>query len=163
MARPKMMLDANILIYIHKIKPPEVIARLRTFKHGEVAASSIAWEEFVRNAKKVVPVSEIGDENLLLINDLASLERRVSAFGGVVIRDLIDVLAFDEKAEIVFERISASKKTRKKLNDCRIAAHAISLGVPLVTHDAGFRQYRDEGLVVEDWVQPQDEKGKATQ
>ena len=128
MARLKVMLDTNILIYIHKSSPQEVIARLRKFKRGEVAVSSVVWAEFSVGLYK----------NGI---DAPSIEK------------LIDVLVFDKKAAGVFGRISANKPGRQKGFDRLIAAHAIALGVPLVTNNvADFQPYLEEGLVVENWA-----------
>ena len=64
-----------------------------------------------------------------------------------------DILPFEPPADQHYARIRAMlESTGQSLgpNDLFIAAHALSLGAILVTHDAAFS--RVPGLVIEDWL-----------
>ena len=122
------MLDTNILIYISIKRPPEVIARLRKFRRGEIVISSIAWAEFSVGLYK------------------AGID------GGRVDR-FIDVLPFDRVAGDMFGKLTVKHPDRAKGFDRLIAAHAISAGLKLITNNiADFTRYMDDGLMVENWV-----------
>ena len=77
------------------------------------------------------------------------LHRLIDAFIGDV-----DVVAFDEKAAGRFGKVAAtlaSKGTPIGALDTMIAAHALQLGLTLVTHNQKhFRHVR--GLKIADWV-----------
>jgi len=124
----KGMLDTNILIYISKQRPLDVIERLQTFKRGEIVVSSIVWAEFSVGLYKV-------------------------GMGGGNIDPMIDVLAFDWRAGDMFGKITARHPNRANGFDRLIAAHAIAAEVKLITNNAAdFSPYLDDGLVLENWV-----------
>ena len=60
---------------------------------------------------------------------------------------------FDVQAAAFFGTLSRQFPARKNSFDRMIAAHAISLGITLVTNNAAdFALYADAGLVVENWT-----------
>ncbi|MGE0106195.1 MAG: PIN domain-containing protein [Thiomonas sp.] len=60
---------------------------------------------------------------------------------------------FDRQAAAFFGNLSRQFPARKNSFDRMIAAHAISLGITLVTNNAAdFALYADAGLVVENWT-----------
>jgi tRNA(fMet)-specific endonuclease VapC len=124
----KAMLDTNILIYIYKNHPPAVVEQLKKFRRGEIVVSSIVWAEF-----------SVGLHKLKV--------------DGRQIGQLIDVLPFDHVAGDVFGRLSAKYPDRAQGFDRLIAAHAIAVGVKLVTNNtADFAPYLNDGLAVENWA-----------
>jgi tRNA(fMet)-specific endonuclease VapC len=124
----KAMLDTNILIYIYKNHPPTVIERLKKFRRGEIAVSSIVWAEF-------------------------STGLHMLGIDGGQIDRLIDVLPFDQAAADIFGKLTAKYPGRAQGFDRLIAAHTIAVGVKLITNNtADFALYLDDGLAVENWV-----------
>lgn len=124
----KAMLDTNILIYIAKQHPPEVIEKLRKFRRGEIAVSSIVWAEF-------------------------SVGLHKAGMDGRQIDQFIDILPFDGEAADVFGKLTAKYPDRAKGFDRLIAAHAIAAGVRLITNNvADFAPYLGDGLAVENWA-----------
>ena len=124
----KAMLDTNILIYIYKKRPPAVIERLKNFRRGEVAVSSIVWAEFSTGLHKL-------------------------GIDGGQIDQLIEVLPFDQSAADMFGKLTAQYPDRAKAFDRLIAAHAMALKVKLITNNpADFSSYLNDGLVIENWV-----------
>jgi tRNA(fMet)-specific endonuclease VapC len=108
-------------------QPEAVIARFRQCRKGEVAISSITWAEI--------------SCGLNIQNDDAQFEAILSA---------IKVMPFEIKAATVFGELSQKFPNRKSSFDRMIAAHAISLGVVLVTNNVSdFELY---GMAVENWV-----------
>ncbi|NOS88546.1 MAG: type II toxin-antitoxin system VapC family toxin [Methylococcaceae bacterium] len=123
----KYMLDTNICIYLMNEQPEAVIARFRQCRKGEVAISSITWAEL--------------SCGLNIHNDDAQFEAILSA---------IKVMPFEIKAATIFGKLSQKFPNRKSSFDRMIAAHAISLGVVLVTNNVSdFELY---GMAVENWV-----------
>jgi tRNA(fMet)-specific endonuclease VapC len=124
----KAMLDTNILIYVYKKHPPSVVERLKKFRRGEIVVSSIVWAEF-----------SVGLHKLKV--------------AGGQIDQFIDVVPFDQTAGDVFGRLTAKYPDRAKGFDRLIAAHAIAVGMKLITNNtADFAPYLDDGLAVENWV-----------
>jgi tRNA(fMet)-specific endonuclease VapC len=124
----KAMLDTNILIYIYKNHPPAVVERLKKFRRGEIVVSSIVWAEF-----------SVGLHKLKV--DSGQIDQ------------LIDVVPFDQAAGDVFGKLTVKYPDRVKGFDRLIAAHAIAVGVKLITNNkTDFAPYLDDGLAVENWV-----------
>ncbi|MDR2364483.1 MAG: type II toxin-antitoxin system VapC family toxin [Zoogloeaceae bacterium] len=122
------MLDTNILIYISKKHPPEIMERLRKFRRGEIAISAVVWAEYAVSLYK------------------AGID------GGQIDR-FIDVLPFDRAAGDLFGKLTAKYPDRTKGFDRLIAAHAIAAGVKLITNNAvDFARYLNDGLIVENWA-----------
>ena len=123
----KYMLDTNICIYLMNEQPEEVIARFKKCRNGEVVISSITWAEL--------------SCGLNIQNNEAQFEEILS---------VIKVVPFEIKAATIFGELSQKFPNRKSSFDRMIAAHAISLGVVLVTNNVpDFDLY---GMDVENWT-----------
>ncbi|WP_291521687.1 type II toxin-antitoxin system VapC family toxin [Acidithiobacillus sp.] len=126
----RYLLDTNICIYLMKEQPESVIRRFAACKPGEIGVSSITWAELccglnVHNSQ----------------SEMAALLSRLTA------KD------FDMDAAALFGKLSRKFPARKNSFDRMIAAHALSLGVTLVTNNtADFDLYAGAGLIVENWV-----------
>jgi tRNA(fMet)-specific endonuclease VapC len=132
----RYLLDTNICIYIAKQKPPGVLARLQRLKAGDVGMSIITHLELVYGACKC----QGRQENLSRIREL---ER------------LIPVLPMDTGVGRHFGEVRAAlerKGTPIGAYDLLIAAHALSLGLILVTDNA--REFRRiPQLNLENWAE----------
>jgi tRNA(fMet)-specific endonuclease VapC len=123
----KYMLDTNICIYLMNEQPEAVIARFNLCRKGEVVISSITWAELACG--------------LNIHNNEAQFEGLLST---------VEVVAFDSKAAFVFGELTQKFPHRKSSFDRMIAAHALALGVTLVTNNVSdFELY---GLVIENWT-----------
>jgi len=125
----KRMLDTNICIYIAKNHPPEVIANLAKYRRGEIAISAITWAEFSCG------VSKEGKE----------------AVAGLL--EFLDVVPFCRKSAETYASLTIAYPNRRAGFDRLIAAHAITLGTPLVSNNtADFALYQANGLMLENWI-----------
>ena len=123
----KYMLDTNICIYLMNEQPEEVIARFKVCRKGEVVISSITWAEL--------------SCGLNIHNNEAQFEEILNA---------IKVVPFEIKAASIFGELTQKFPNRKSSFDRMIAAHAISLGVILVTNNVSdFELY---GMAIENWT-----------
>lgn len=131
----KVMLDTNICIYIIKRRPQSVVRRLGFFPVGDIGLSAITLAELEYGAAKSAQPKKNHE----------ALEQFISP---------LQVAAFDQQATKVYGRIRAllEKKGRPIGGmDMLIAAHALTLGVRLVTNnEKEFR--RVPGLHVENWT-----------
>ncbi|MDV6375683.1 type II toxin-antitoxin system tRNA(fMet)-specific endonuclease VapC [Deinococcus arenicola] len=133
MSSPTHFLDTNTCIYIINKKPPQVAEVFGRHQIGDVALSSVTVAELAFGAAKSVRkgTRETLEEFLL---------------------DLM-ILPFDEAAAWVYgdlrARLQATGQTIGPL-DMQIAAHALSAGVTLVTHNTG-EFARVSGLKLENW------------
>jgi tRNA(fMet)-specific endonuclease VapC len=138
----KYMLDTNICIYLMKHQPPEVAARFAQCFVGEVVISAITLAEL-----------EYG----VACSGTARDHNRPAMDG--LLED-IAVAAFDARAARACGPIRASKRASDRASnrernkdalDKLIAAHAVALGVTLVTNnESDFHTY--PGLTLENWV-----------
>ena len=130
----KYLLDTNIVIYVMKRRPIEV---LETFNQNasRMAISAITMSELHHGAEK----SERVTQNLEVIEDFASR---------------LEILPYTEKASQHYGSIrSVLEKSGQVIgvNDLHIAAHARSEGLVLVTNNV--REFeRIPALAVENWV-----------
>jgi len=131
---PKYMLDTNICIYLMKHQPPEVAERFAQCFVGEVVISAITLAEL-----------EYG-----VACSGTSKDNNQAALDGLL--DDIVVAAFEARAARAYGPLRASHRERNKdALDKLIAAHALALGVTLVTNnEADFRIHPE--LTVENWV-----------
>jgi len=131
---PKYMLDTNICIYLMKHQPPEVAERFAQCFVGEVVISAITLAEL-----------EYG-----VACSGTSKDHNQAALDGLL--DDIVVAAFEARAARAYGPLRASHRERNKdALDKLIAAHALALGVTLVTNnEADFRIHLE--LTVENWV-----------
>jgi len=132
----RYLLDTNICIYIANQKPAGVLARLEGLKPGDVGMSIITYLELVYGAWK----SQRRETNLQRIQNL---ER------------IIPVLPLDTKAARHYGQMRAELQRKGApigAYDLLIAAHALSLGLTLVTNNA--REFRRvPQLIVENWAE----------
>jgi tRNA(fMet)-specific endonuclease VapC len=132
----RYLLDTNICIYIAKQKPPGVLARLQRLRPGDVGMSIITYLELVYGAWK----SQHREANLLRIQ---GLER------------LIPVLPLDVSTGRHYGQVRAELERKGSpigAYDLLIAAHALALGLTLVTNNA--REFRRiPRLIVENWAE----------
>ncbi len=130
----KYLLDTNIVIYVIKRRPVEVMA---TFNQnaGRMAISAITLSELYHGAEKSTQVAQ----NLTVVEEFASL---------------LDVLPYTAKAAQHYGAIrSELEKSGRPIgvNDLHIAAHARSEGLTVVTNN--LREFdRVPGLLLENWV-----------
>ena len=130
----KYMLDTNIVIYVIKRRPAEL---LNTFNEhsGHMCISSITLAELLHGVEK----SEKQEHNL----------RQVESFIS-----RLNVLDYDEKAAAHYGEIRASLERKGEtigVNDLHIAGHARSSGLVLVTNN-GREFERVDALRIENWV-----------
>lgn len=130
----KYLLDTNIVIYVIKRRPIEVMGVFND-NAGRMAISAITLSELFHGAEKSAKVTQ----NLAVVEEFASL---------------LEVLPYTAKASQHYGAIrSALEKTGRPigLNDLHIAAHARSEGLTLVTNNLGEFE-RVPGLLTENWV-----------
>jgi len=132
----KYLLDTNIVIYVIKRRPIEVLGLFNEHA-GRMAMSAITLSELYHGAEKSAKVSQ----NLEVIDEFSSL---------------IEVLPYTGKASAHYGSIrSALEKAGQPIgvNDLHIAAHARSEGLVVVTNNVS-EFARVPGLMVENWVTP---------
>ncbi len=130
----RYLLDTNICIYIIKRQSPEVLRRLESLPLGSAVMSVVSYAE-LRAGLEMQTAHRAQDERVL-----ALLIQR------------IPVLPFGESDAISFGMLRAAVRDRRRdtMNQL-IAAHALGLGLTLVTHnETDFQGY--PGLMVENWV-----------
>jgi len=132
----KYLLDTNICIYIIKQKPPQVLDRFQEHTVGDIGVSSITVAELAFGVQK----SQHPEQN----------QRALEQF-------LIPLLIadFDSQAAAVYGHVRAaleSVRTPIGSLDPLIAAHALRLGITLVTNNISEFE-RVPGLDVINWVQ----------
>jgi tRNA(fMet)-specific endonuclease VapC len=134
----RYLLDTNICVHIAKQKPPGVLARFRDLRLGDVGMSVITHLEMVHGAWKSQP----REENLERIKELELL---------------IPVLPMDASAGSHYGQLRAELERKGSpigAYDLLIAAHALSLGLTLVTNNVReFRRIKQ--LRVENWAEGQ--------
>ena len=130
----KYLLDTNIIIYVLKRRPKEVL-EVFNINASRMAISSITLSELLYGAEK----SQNIDRNLEAIEEFISH---------------LDVLPYDAKASQHYGQIKAALEKKGEIigeNDIHIAAHAISQGLILVSNN--LREFkRVPNLAFENWV-----------
>lgn len=132
----RYLLDTNIVIYVLKRRPVEVLATFNA-NASRMAISSITLAELMHGAEKS---SRVG-ENLSVIEDFCSR---------------LVVLAYGAKAAQHYGAIRAALEKLGKpigVNDVHIAGHARSEGLVLVTNNLSKFE-RVPALEVETWLHP---------
>lgn len=130
----KYMLDTNIVIYVIKRKPLEL---LETFNlhAGQMSISSITLAELFQGVEK----SARPEHNLQVVEDFISR---------------LEILDYGIKAAAHYGGIRADLEKSGEIigiNDLHIAGHARSEGLILVTNNV--REFkRIEALRIENWV-----------
>lgn len=130
----RYLLDTNIVIYVLKRRPVEVLSTFNA-NASRMAMSSITLAELLHGAEKSSRVSE----NLAAIEDFCSR---------------LQVLPYGPKAAQHYGAIRAALEKIGQpigVNDMHIAAHARSEGLVLVTNNMG-EFARVPALEAENWV-----------
>ncbi|MDD5760267.1 MAG: type II toxin-antitoxin system VapC family toxin [Desulfobulbaceae bacterium] len=131
----KLMLDTTICIYIIKQQPVAVLKRLLEYQVGNIGISSITLSELRYGVAK----STHQEKNTKALDEFITP---------------LEVVSFDEEAAHVYGNIRATlEKAGTPIGsmDMLIAAHAVSLGIPLVTNNA--REFvRIPALNIIDWL-----------
>ena len=128
------MLDTNIVIYILKRRPLEILSTFNA-NANRMAISSITLAELTHGAEK----SDRVTENLEVIDDFCSR---------------LEVLPYGEKAAQHYGAIRAGLEKLGQpigVNDIHIAGHARSEGLALVTNNVSEFE-RVPGLEIENWI-----------
>lgn len=124
----KILLDSNICIYLLEGLSEIARTRLETFGRGEVAISAISYAKVARG---------------LANSDAAGREKAEAFFS------LMALLPFDRVAAARYAALPFKRHSYDRL----IAAHALSLDVPLATNnEADFANI--PGLKLENWTKP---------
>ena len=130
----RYLLDTNIVIYVLKRRPVEVLSTFNT-NASRMAISSVTLAELLHGAEK----SSLVSENLAAIEDFCSR---------------LAVLPYGPKAAQHYGAIRAALEKLGQpigVNDMHIAAHARSEGLVLVTNNMG-EFARVPALEAENWV-----------
>ncbi|OGB18902.1 MAG: plasmid maintenance protein [Burkholderiales bacterium RIFCSPLOWO2_12_67_14] len=130
----KYLLDTNIVIYVIKRRPVEV---MNVFNQNaeRMAISAITLSELYHGAEKSAKLAQ----NLAVVEEFASL---------------LEVLPYGAKASQHYGAIRAELERAGRpigVNDLHIAAHARSEGLTLVTNNMGEFE-RVPGLLLDNWV-----------
>jgi tRNA(fMet)-specific endonuclease VapC len=128
------LLDTNIVIYVLKRRPKEVLDVFNA-NASRMAISSITLSELMYGAEKSLNT----DKNLEAVEEFVSH---------------LEVLPYDAKASQHYGQIKAALEKKGQIigeNDIHIAAHAISHGLILVSNNV--REFkRVPNLALENWV-----------
>lgn len=131
----KLLLDTNICIYIIKQQPASVLKHFLEYQIGDIGISSITLSELRYGVAK----SQHQDKNSKALDQFITP---------------LEVVPFDDAAALAYGSIRATLEkagTPIGAMDMLIAAHAVALGVPLVTNNT--REFeRVVGLAVLDWT-----------
>ena len=130
----RYLLDTNIVIYVLKRRPVEVLARFNA-NASRMAISSITLAELRHGAEK----SQRVNENLSAIEDFGSR---------------LQVLPYGPKAAQHYGAIRAALERLGQsigVNDLHLAGHARSEGLVLVTNNVAEFE-RVPALELENWV-----------
>ena len=132
----KFMLDTNIVIYVIKRRPLEILEIFNAHA-GQMCISSITLAELLHGVEKSSMISQ----NMRKIEDFVSR---------------LEVLPYDSSAASHYGDIRANlekKGTPIGVNDLHIAGHARSEALILVSNN--IREFeRVEGLRLENWIEP---------
>ena len=130
----RYLLDTNIVIYVLKRRPVEVLAKFNA-NASRMAMSSITLADLINGAER----SQRVNENLAAIEDFCSR---------------LEVLPYGAKAAQHYGAIRAALEKIGQaigVNDLHIAGHARSEGLVLVTNNVAEFE-RVPALELENWV-----------
>jgi tRNA(fMet)-specific endonuclease VapC len=132
---PARLLDTNICIYVARSQPATVARRFARAAPGSLGISIITWGELCFGAAKS--------------NDPSRAHGLLERFSRVV-----HVLPLPAESGPHYGKVRAALQKAGTLignNDLWIAAHALALGVPLVSNN--LREFeRVPGLKLENWI-----------
>lgn len=124
MADPKYLIDANLCINLLEGRSKAAAGRLAACDVGQVVTSAVVYAEVMIGAEQQ-----------------GKVDSAMAFFAQV------PVLQFDEAAARAYSRLPFKRDSYPRL----IAAHALALGLTVVTSNLG--DFKDvPGLKVEDWV-----------
>jgi tRNA(fMet)-specific endonuclease VapC len=130
----KFMLDTNIVIYVLKRRPVELLDVFNKYT-DQMCISSITLAELIHGVEK----SSLPEKNMKRVEDFISR---------------LEVLSYDNEAAMHYGDIRADlerKGTPIGVNDLHIAGHARSRGLMVVTNNT--KEFtRVEGLRITDWT-----------
>lgn len=135
MPDPVYLLDTNICIHIRRERPQEVLKRFESLTPGSTAISVVTYGELSYSACK----SGNAEQASTILEQLVTL---------------IPVLPLDAATARTYGKIRFDLSRRGEIignNDLWIAAHALSLGITLVTNNEREFQ-RIPNLKIENWV-----------
>ncbi len=124
MAEPRFLVDSNVCIYILEGIGASLRARVEDYAPGEIVTSAIVYAEVMRG---------------IHTDDVERNGRADRLFS------LFEVLPFDRQAALCYRAMPFKRSSFDRL----IAAHALALGLTLVTNDSAFGDV--PGLKVENW------------
>lgn len=131
----RYLLDTNICIYLIRRRPPQVLDRFQRCAIGDISLSTVTVAELEYGAAK----SEFPAKN----------RQALEAFTLP-----LEIVSFDTAAAVAYGSVRGDLERQGipiGAMDLLIAAHALSLGVILVTNNT--REFaRVQGLPVENWV-----------
>jgi tRNA(fMet)-specific endonuclease VapC len=131
----RYLLDTGICIYIRQQRPEAVLSRFRKLRPGEAALSIITYGELLYGAAKSA-------QRTLALERLRELVHFLPA------------LALPENAGEAYGAIRAELESKGQMignTDLWIAAHALTIGLTLVTNNQKEFQ-RVSGLKVQNWA-----------
>lgn len=130
----KVMLDTNICIYILKEQSPAILEHLEEYQAGEIAISFVVYAELIYGVHKSS-------------RKMDNLEKVETLVGGV------SILPLDQEVAYHYGLLRSELEAKGNLigpNDLFIAAHALTLRLPLATNN--IKEFsRVPGLSVLDW------------
>ncbi|OHX38221.1 VapC toxin family PIN domain ribonuclease [Methylomonas sp. LWB] len=131
----KYLLDTNIVIYVIKRRPIEVLATFNRH-HGRMAISAATLAELIHGAEK----SQFSARNLATVEDFCSR---------------LQILPYNDSAAMHYGGIRAALEKIGQpigVNDLHIAAHGRSHGLILVSNN--LREFeREPGLLMENGLE----------
>ncbi len=130
---PRYLLDTNMCIYLMKHQPEAVARRFAQCYVGDVVMSAITFAELQYGVAVSADPARERDNLASLIED-------------------IPVIPFDTDAALAYAPIRlATRDSKKDHLDKLIAAHALALGVTVVTNnEKDFAKY--PGVAIENWL-----------
>lgn len=130
---PRYLLDTNMCIYLMKHQPEAVARRFAQCYVGDVVMSAITFAELQYGVAVSADPARERDNLASLIED-------------------IPVMPFDGAAALAYGPIRlATRDSKKDPLDKLIAAHALALGVTVVTNnEKDFAKY--PGVAIENWL-----------
>lgn len=130
---PRYLLDTNMCIYLMKHQPEAVARRFAQCYVGDVVMSAITFSELQYGVAVSADPARARDNLASLIED-------------------IPVMPFDTDAALAYGPIRlATRDSKKDYLDELIAAHALALGVTVVTNnEKDFAKY--PGVAIENWL-----------
>jgi tRNA(fMet)-specific endonuclease VapC len=132
---PRYLLDTPMCIYLMKNQPEEVARRFAECHVGDVVMSAITYAELQYGASAAADPARERANLAALVED-------------------IPVAPFDAPAGVAYGPIRmATRDSKKDHLDKLIAAHAVALGVTVVTNNVKDSA-KYPGARIENWLEP---------